>query len=545
MEVNLNLKNPVKDVKKDCFAAMAPVWIINTLQETITGVLMVWLASLVAEFTDAILQFDSETLVSGIGKVILCVVILVFILPLTSYFCNIIMLKQALKHDRKVISRFLLKKHNEAMKMGVGEAQSRLENDPNDYRICWMEIMTQVASLPIVIFYLIYSSLNADWQYALIMMAISIARIFLPIAIRKLNAKYDKETREYTTELRSRETDITSQPHNIVMLGINKGILKRIESLFWDYYQHTGQKRAIYDSITTFLLSIIEVLSWISIVVVGAVFVSQSRISAGVVAAMLGFSSLYDSAINSIICIIKEKSIIKTLSERMLVLYENAESSEASSTNELKEINTITLNKLSYKYNDTYVFAPLSFTIKNGDKIAVCGENGSGKSTLLNILCRLNYDYDGSVKINNMELSSISSKYLRRQLSLATQDPFLFPGTVLDNLTFGGLASTEEAMSVLEDMGIGYLANRDVSVNQDSLSVGEKQRISLSRVILKKAPIILLDEPDNHLDSESVSVLKEYISSSNNTIIYVSHTDSLTALASKILVINKNVQKEM
>ena len=99
--------------------------------------------------------------------------------------------------------------------------------------------------------------------------------------------------------------------------------------------------------------------------------------------------------------------------------------------------------------------------------------------------------------------------------------------------------SQKEAMRVLDDMGIAYLADRDVSVKQDSLSVGEKQRISLSRAILKKATIIFLDEPSNHLDENSILKLKEFISSSSRTIVYISHTDSLTELASKVIMVKK------
>ena len=111
------------------------------------------------------------------------------------------------------MGRVLQKKFNEAMKMGVCEAQARLEDDPNSYRLEWMEMMTQVVSLPIVCFYLLYKSLGLNWQYTLITIAISAVRLFIPVAVKKLNAKYDKETREYATGLRKCEMDITSRPH--------------------------------------------------------------------------------------------------------------------------------------------------------------------------------------------------------------------------------------------------------------------------------------------------------------------------------------------
>ena len=515
---------------------MAPAWIVSTLETVLTGVLSVWITTLVAGFTDAILVLNKDALMEGAWKIVFGVFISVFIFPLISYLCNMLTIKRALKHDRKVMGRFLRKKYNEAMKIGVGEAQFRLEDDPNSYRLEWMEMMTQVVSLPFICLYLLYNSLSLNWQYTLITIAISAGRLLIPIAVKKLNAKYDKETRDYATELRKYEMDITSMPHYTVTLGIEDGMLNRIDEKFRNYYNRTGRKSTVIASVTSFFSSVIDSLSGSMIIIVGAVFVSQNSASPGTLVAMLGFSSIYNNIINSIIYIIKERLIIKTLVDRMNVLYDNAEEFNGQT---IEKIDSFSAAGLSCKYGDIPVFEPLNFSIQVGEKVAICGENGSGKSTLLRILCGLNTDYTGSITVNGIEMSSVFLDSLRSQVSLATQEPFLFPGTVLENLTFGGLASKEDAMRVLNDMGIAYLSDRDISVNQDSLSVGEKQRISLSRAILKKSTVIFLDEPSNNLDENSILKLKKFISSSSKTVVYISHTDSLTELASKIIVVKK------
>lgn len=528
--------NITRKIKCDCFKAMAPAWILNTIETVLTGFLSVYITTLVAGFTDAIMEHNFEVLTSEIFKIILCVFVSVFIFPLTSYVCNMLMLRQALKHDRKIMEIFLRKKFDKAMEMSIGEAQSRIENDPNNYRIEWMEMMTQIVSLPIILSYLLYSTWRLHWQYALIIIAISLIRIVIPIAVRKLNAKYDEESRSYETELRKCETDITSQPHYTVMLGIKEDMLKRMDALFWSFYKKTGKRRAFFTSTASFFTSTVDTVSWMFIIVIGTVFVSKNLISTGTVAAMLGFTAIYDKFFNSVIFIIKEKPIMKTLLKRMLVLYADVESPNGKT---IQSISKISVENLSYKYNGNLVFEPLSFSFCSGEHIAICGENGSGKSTLLRILCGLNCHYTGNITIDDTDLSSISLDSWRNQIALATQDPFLFSGTVLENLTFGGLATEKEAMRVLENMGIAYLANRNVSIKQDSLSVGEKQRISLARAILKKAPIIFLDEPNNHLDKDSSQRIKDFIRSSKSTIVYISHTDSLTTLASRVIMVKK------
>lgn len=516
---------------------MAPAWIVSTLQEVAVGLISVWMTTLVAGFTDAILQFDKTTVTGMIWKIVICILISVLLIPFISFICNMLMVKQALKHDRKVLGRFLEKKYDSAMKIDVGDAQFRLEHDPNNYRLDWMELMTQFFSMIIILIYLMYSSFKLNVQYTLITIAISAIRFILPVCVRKINAKYYKEQQDYATDLRKSETDITSQPHYTVMLGIEQGMLNKINNKFWAYYNNTGKKNAKFSSFTSFISSLIDNFSSLLIIVVGVLLVSRNQVSAGTVMAMLGFSSIYDSVINSAAYIIKERLIIKTLIERISVIYSDAEVLDGKNVKKVEKISAV---GLSYKYTDTDVFEPVNFNICSGDKVAICGENGSGKSTLLNILCGLNCNYSGRIIINNEEMSELSIKNWRNQISLATQEPFLFPGTVLENLTFGGLFSEEAAMHALDEMGIAYLAEREISVNQDSLSVGEKQRISLLRVLLKNTPIIFLDEPSNHLDSDSVQMIMDFISYSTKTIVYISHSDQLTKLATKVIRLKKN-----
>lgn len=222
--VRYKLNDIIKKIKKDCFEAMAPAWIVSTLQEVTVGLISVWMTKLVAGFTDAILQFDKSTVTNMIWKIVICILISVLLIPFISFICNMLMVKQALKHDRKVLGRFLEKKYDSAMKIDVGDAQFRLENDPNNYRLDWMELMTQFFSMVIILTYLIYSSLKLNAQYTFITIAISAIRFVLPVCVKKINAKYYKEQQDYATDLRKSETDITSQPHYTVMLGIEQGI---------------------------------------------------------------------------------------------------------------------------------------------------------------------------------------------------------------------------------------------------------------------------------------------------------------------------------
>ena len=136
--------------------------------------------------------------------------------------------------------------------------------------------------------------------------------------------------------------------------------------------------------------------------------------------------------------------------------------------------------------------------------------------------------------MDEREFSEIRMDSLRRQFAYAQQDPYLFEGTVRENIHLGNLqASDKEVEDVMERLGILALADRQITLGQKELSGGEKQKISIARAVLKNADILLLDEPDNNLDSQTLEWLKNFIRQSNKTIIYVSHDEMLSKAADR------------
>ena len=96
----------IKKIKRDCFEAMAPAWIVSTLQEIAVGLISVWMTTFVADFTDAILQFDKTIVTNMIWKIVFCILISVLFIPFISFICNMLMITRALKHDRNVLEDF-------------------------------------------------------------------------------------------------------------------------------------------------------------------------------------------------------------------------------------------------------------------------------------------------------------------------------------------------------------------------------------------------------------------------------------------------------
>ena len=121
-------------------------------------------------------------------------------------------------------------------------------------------------------------------------------------------------------------------------------------------------------------------------------------------------------------------------------------------------------------------------------------------------------------------------------LAVVPQNPFLFYGSVIENIKLGNRnASDSEILGVMSKLKIDYLKDRCVQHNNNALSGGEMQKISIARAIIKDSPLLILDEPDNHLDKQMIEWLKKYIEHSSKTIIMVTHSKELIKTADKSL----------
>jgi putative ABC transport system ATP-binding protein len=143
----------------------------------------------------------------------------------------------------------------------------------------------------------------------------------------------------------------------------------------------------------------------------------------------------------------------------------------------------------------------VNFELQKGEGLAITGPSGSGKTSLLRLLNRLDEPTTGTVFVEGTDYRDLEPRELRRKLGMVTQRPFLFPGTVADNLRFGpaqrGLILQPEVIEeLLTEVGLKNFAGRDVA----NLSGGEAQRVSVARTLANTPLALLLDEPTSALD---------------------------------------------
>ncbi len=158
------------------------------------------------------------------------------------------------------------------------------------------------------------------------------------------------------------------------------------------------------------------------------------------------------------------------------------------------------------------IVSDVSVQVRSGELLAVAGSSGAGKSSFLRLLNRLDEPTSGAVSFEGVDYRQIAPRDLRRKVGMVMQRPFLFPGTVADNVRFGPRQRGEilpdgEVDRLLLQVGLPDLASRNIA----NLSGGEAQRVSLARALANSPKVLLLDEPTSALDDESKSGIEALI----------------------------------
>ena len=226
------------------------------------------------------------------------------------------------------------------------------------------------------------------------------------------------------------------------------------------------------------------------------------------------------------------------------------DTNESSDNISLTEAN-IKFKNVNFAYRSNFenkVLKNISPEFKGGKMTALVGHSGSGKSTILNMIPRIYSPIEGSIEIDNQDISKINLNSLRKEISIVDQNTTLFDDTVLNNIRYAKPNATleevyEAANNAMCKDFIENLENKYetmIGENGVKLSGGEKQRLSIARAFLKKSKIILLDEATSSLDSETEEKIQEALSKLvlNKTTIVIAHRLSTILNSDKIYVVD-------
>lgn len=256
---------------------------------------------------------------------------------------------------------------------------------------------------------------------------------------------------------------------------------------------------------TRFVNSIVYAVVGLS----GALFAINGIITVGNLSASLAYANQYTKPFNDITGVITELQNAIACAGRLLEVIDAKRESDAKGALPSNVKGDFTVSDVAFSYDkNKELIKNLSFELKSGQRLAVVGPTGCGKTTLINLLMHF-YDIDsGSIKVDGVDINTVSRKSLRQNVGMVLQDTWLKSGTIKENIVFGNENVTDEqvieaakkshAHSFIKKLHNGY----DTFIGEDggSLSTGQKQLICITRLMLSPPPILILDEATSSID---------------------------------------------
>ncbi|MEN8908013.1 MAG: ABC transporter ATP-binding protein [Clostridiales bacterium] len=303
--------------------------------------------------------------------------------------------------------------------------------------------------------------------------------------------------------------------------------------------QNSDYKDRIYDLVVVmskfWSVSDFLCMTQFSLVIVAGVFLAMNNVvSVGTVIAFSSYAGMLIWPIRQFGQIAASMGQALVSLKRINEILE--EKSESYSDGDKKpEVNgNIKINNLTFDYTEgKKIIDNVSLSIKRGQTVAFMGATGCGKSTIAHILLRL-YDYKkGSIKIDDTELSEIDRKWIRENISIVLQEPYLFARTIKDNIKMGRIEADDEEIknysksAVIHDSIDAFKDGYNTMIGEKgiTLSGGQKQRVAIARALIKRSPILIFDDSLSALDTNTDSKIRKALreDNENRTTIIISH----------------------
>jgi ATP-binding cassette subfamily B protein/subfamily B ATP-binding cassette protein MsbA len=318
------------------------------------------------------------------------------------------------------------------------------------------------------------------------------------------------------------------------------------------YFLERSLDAAKVASVFTPIVDVLGAIATALVVYLGGTAVLGESITAGV---LIAFVLYIDRLFDPIRDLSRRFDTLQSTmagGERILELLNTPiEVQDAEEAREMSPIHgDVRFEQVSFHYSDdpALVLDGIDLDVRAGETVALVGETGAGKTTIVKLLTRFHDPTAGSVRVDGMDLRMVTQQSLRRQMGIVLQDPFLFNGSVKENILFGRLdAREEEVTAAAQAVGAHDFIARlkkgyDTSVEEGgaTLSVGQRQLISFARALLADPRILILDEATSSVDPQTEQIIQKALATllKGRTSFVIAHRLSTITSADKIVVIH-------
>lgn len=311
-----------------------------------------------------------------------------------------------------------------------------------------------------------------------------------------------------------------------------------------------NMKASLISSLYGTIIRIIEAVGIAIVLIEGALQLRSGIASVGILVAFVVYvqeffdpvvqlSQLYNSYQSSMVGVARIYGIIDSPRQSMeQPVADKAEFREA-----------IQLKGVSFKYSDDYALKDINLTIRRGEKVGIVGHTGAGKTTLSNLVLKFYSPTNGELLVDGKNLQNIDTRSYRHFLAPVLQEPFMFKGTVYENVLFSNPSATrEDVYKLIERFSLNGIfeslpdgLNTNIGEMGRNLSEGQRQAISILRAFIRDPEVLILDEPTSQIDPYSekliIDSLNEFLR--EKTLILITHRFSMVKLVDSIVVLNE------
>lgn len=463
-------------------------------------------------------------------------------------------LEQTVVHDLRshVFSALQRLSINYFENRSTGEIMSRVTNDTEHVERIFIDGLEGALTASLTLIGITGMLFLLDWKLALLSL--------LPIPFLMVSASwFTKTVHGYYHHIRRVSGELSSYLQD-ALSGIRETIgfsrqtyeqqrFDRLSRAYSDSNLKAMYLWSVYSPGMMFLGSLGTVL----ILWYGAGEVRASRLTLGELVLFLSYLALFYVPINQIHSVNHMLQHALAASERVFEVLDtipDVRDRPGVTAPVVRMRGEVKCDRVLFHYRpDVPVLKGLTVSVRPGERVALVGPSGAGKSTLVKLLMRFYDVTGGAVSIDGTDLRDLPLRYVRDHIGFVQQEPFLFNGSVRDNILYGDLAATDRQLELAARAARAHEFIAELPEGYDTwigergikLSVGQKQRVSIARVLLKDPPIVIFDEATSNIDTETEVKIREALNelTKGRTTVIIAHRLSTLHDADRILVMDE------
>ena len=394
-------------------------------------------------------------------------------------------------------------------KNSKGDFVSRATNDVEIISDALTQTFTQFFTGIVTILGTLIFMIVIDIKISLIVIALTPLSLIAAAKITKLCRNSFSKQSEIRGEL-SGLTDEMIKNQSLVKAFSYESIAEEKFNNLNSSFGQTGLKATFFSSLTNPTTRFINGLIYAFVGMAGAIRIINGGISVGTLVSFLSYSNQYTKPFNEISGVVSELQNAIASAERVFKVIDAQNESDDSNLPSLSDTDgSVQFESVFFSYvPDKPLLQDISINIKHGQRIAIVGPTGCGKTTLINLLMRFYDTTSGNIFISGHDIRNINRSSLRSSFGMVLQDTWLFNGTIAENISYGkpdasideiiSSAKAAHAHSFIKRLSDGY--NTLIGENGGNLSQGQKQLLTIARIMLTNPPMLILDEATSSID---------------------------------------------